>query len=313
LWFGDDPIRSFTFLSREPVDQPGLLPGATPAGLKRTAPAALALCRRLSLVRSVCPRQVPATLAIGASRPPGFRGPAAAGAIAVCADRHLRGVPIRSGVCRYQSWSLEVGAPVGLPADAPPGIPGERLGPGRTRPPRYLHIIIYAARGTVAKRLIPFGWPHGHAVPIGNTLLDQQRSAPVSLGRVRWRGHDGQLVLAPPLVFGGELGDHLIFHWRARGVERVISLHAWAPLAEAVATLKAVVDSAAVSRVSWPAAERLVRSCKVAAVEQTHRKTVTLTLRTGEEVWTHEPVIDDIVHDVVQVGGRCPPIILATE
>lgn len=59
----------------------------------------------------------------------------------------------------------------------------------------------------------------------------------------------------------------------------------------AVATLKVVVDSATVPLVSWPVAERLVRSCKVAAVEQTHRKTVTLTLHTGVEVWTHEPTV----------------------
>ena len=57
----------------------------------------------------------------------------------------------------------------------------------------------------------------------------------------------------------------------------------------------------------------MVRSCKVAAVEQTHRKTVTLAVHTGVEVWTHEPTIDDIIHDVAHIGGRCPPITLATE
>lgn len=73
------------------------------------------------------------------------------------------------------------------------------------------------------------------------------------------------------------------------------------------------VNHAPIPRVSWSAAERLVRSCKVSYVEQTHRKTVTLRLRTGQEVWTREPGIDDIVHDVVQVAHRCPAISLATE
>jgi len=74
--------------------------------------------------------------------------------------------------------------------------------------------------------------------------LDPKRTRPISLGRIRWAGHYGHLVLAPPLVFGGEVGDRLVFHWEKGGVEHTVSLHSWAPLPEAVATLKAVVDSA---------------------------------------------------------------------
>jgi len=263
LWFGGDPVRSFTFLSREAVRGPV----AAAVAMKRTASAALALCQRLSLIRPTCPTRVPVTRFVGAPRPPGFRGPAGGGAIALCADRRLRGIPVgSSGACRYQTWILELGAPAGLPANAPTSTPGERLGAGRTRPPEYLHIVIYAARGTVANRLFPFAWPHGPIAAMRDTLLARRRTAPVPLGRVHWGGHEGQLVLAPPLVFGGELGDHLIYHWRGRGIEHVISLHSWAPVREAVATLRAVVDSATVSRVSWPSAERLVHGCKVAAV-----------------------------------------------
>lgn len=305
LWFGGDPVRSFTFFSLEAV------PVSAAVAMKPTTSSALGLCRRLSLIRPTCPTRVPVTRFVRAPRPPGFRGAAAGGAIALCADERLRGVPVAGGVCRYQSWILELGAPAGLPAHSPTGTGGPRLGPGRNRPPQYLHIIIYAARGTVANRLFPFAWPHGPIAARRNTLLVRKRAAPIALGRVHWGGHDGQLVLAPPLVFGGEVGDHLIYHWRQGGIEHVISVHAWAPLPEAVATLKLV--AAKVRRVGWLSAERLVRGCRVGAVEQTHRRTVTLTLRTGLQVFTREPRIDDIVSDVERVRGQCPSIILATE
>jgi hypothetical protein len=213
--------------------------------MRRTPPAALGICRRLPLVDPTCPRLVPIGPYAAAKRPPGYRGVAAGGAIAHCADERLRGVPTSSGTCRYQTWSLEVGAPAGLPSDAPPGMPGKRLGSGRTRPPQYVHIVIYAARGPLEKKLFPFAWPHGQAQAIGNGLLRPKRRQPISLGSVRWAGLDGELVLAPPLLFGGEVGDHLIFHWKAAGIEHAVSLHSWAPLREAVATLKAVVASAA--------------------------------------------------------------------
>jgi hypothetical protein len=49
---------------------------------------------------------------------------------------------------------------------------------------------------------------------------------------------------APPLMFGGENGDHLIFRWQKGGIDRAASLRSWAPLGQAVATLKAVVGFA---------------------------------------------------------------------
>ena len=123
-------------------------------------------------------------------------------------------------------------------------MPGERLGTGRTRPPQYIHIVLYAARGPLDEKLFPFAWPHDQPQPIRNTLLHPERQRPISLGSVRWGGHDGQLVLAPPLLYGGEVGDHLIVHWKAAGIEHAITLHSWTPLGEAVATLKALVVSA---------------------------------------------------------------------
>jgi hypothetical protein len=39
------------------------------------------------------------------------------------------------------------------------------------------------------------------------------------------------------------LGNHLVFRWREGRREYVVSLHAWEPLTEAAATLKAIVAS----------------------------------------------------------------------
>jgi hypothetical protein len=212
--------------------------------MRPTPRAALEICRRLALIGPSCPRLVPIGPYAHAKQPPGYRGVAAGGAIALCADERLRGAPITSSDCRYQTWSLEVGAPVGLPTDAPPGLPGKRPGSGRTRPPQYVHIVIYAARGPIEQKLFPFAWPHDQAQSMSNRLLRPKRQRPISFGSVRWAGLNGHLVLAPPLLFGGEVGDHLIFHWKAAGIEHAFSLHSWTPLRETVATLKALVASA---------------------------------------------------------------------
>jgi hypothetical protein len=160
-------------------------PGCDEAG------AALEICRRLALIGPTCPRLVPIGPYAHSKRPPGFRGVAAGGAIALCADERLRGAPITSSACRYQAWSLEVGAPAGLPPDAPPGLPGTRLGSGRTRPPLYVHMIIYAARGPLEQKLFPFAWPHDRAQAISKTpAASEPRAAELawlsSLGWPRW-------------------------------------------------------------------------------------------------------------------------------
>jgi hypothetical protein len=218
--------------------------GVDAVALRPTPPAALALCRRLALLRPTCPRRVPVGRYAHARRPPGYKGVAAEGAIAVCADARSRGVSITSRTCTEPSWILEVGAPAGLPLDAPPGLPGKRLPEGRrTRPPKYVHIIVSATRGTLAPSF-PFAWPAGLAVGIRDSLLRQRRAKPVLLGSPVWSGRRGTLVLAPPLAFGGENGDHLIFRWKRAGLDYTVSMHSWAPLREAVATLRAVVVSA---------------------------------------------------------------------
>jgi hypothetical protein len=65
----------------------------------------------------------------------------------------------------------------------------------------------------------------------------------VSFGPVTWGGHDGVLFLAPPFLHGGQLGDHLVFEWGETNDRHVYSLHAWKPLADTAATLKAIVEA----------------------------------------------------------------------
>lgn len=93
---------------------------------------------------------------------------------------------------------------------------------------------------------LPFELPHGHAHAVTDALLNPRRTQPVSLGRVRWSGKYGQLVLAPAYPRGGEAGDHLIFSFSfsAGGVSYAITLHSWAPLVQTVAPLKRIVASA---------------------------------------------------------------------
>jgi hypothetical protein len=91
--------------------------------------------------------------------------------------------------------------------------------------------------------MVPWPWPQGLPQRITNALLNPKRTRPIPLGWVQWADHHGQLVLAPPLNFGGELGDHLIFRFTSGPINYAVTLHSWAPLPEAVATLRAVVTS----------------------------------------------------------------------
>jgi hypothetical protein len=178
-----------------------------------------------------------------ASSPPGFNGLAGGGAIVVCTNHRARSGPITQGRCVSPSWIFEAGAPAGLPPDAPPNVRGKRVAYGRrTRPPHYVHIIIYASRRSLAPRF-PFVWPRGTVHAVNDHLLRLDRTTPILFGQRTWAGRRGTLILAPPLAFGGENGDHLAFRWTQDGIDRVVSLHAWTPLREAIATLRAVVRS----------------------------------------------------------------------
>jgi hypothetical protein len=93
--------------------------------------------------------------------------------------------------------------------------------PERNRPPRLSHVVLAA------------GAP-GEA-------LQGIRLRP--LRPVAWSGRRGTLLRAAPYPRGGLHGNHLVFRWQEGNREYAVSLHIWAPPAETVATLRAVVAS----------------------------------------------------------------------
>lgn len=110
--------------------------------------------------------------------------------------------------------------------------------PERNRPPRMAHLVI--AGGEVERSAPVFD--HFIGARLRDGLMRQQRARSLSFGRVRWHGLRGDLFLAPSYPRGGMLGNHLVFRWGS--VPRyVVSLHAWEPLTEAAATLKAIIAS----------------------------------------------------------------------
>ena len=109
--------------------------------------------------------------------------------------------------------------------------------PRLNRPPRFAHVVIQA--GGVRAEL---GTSEGEGLKRASLRDDLlgERAGYFSLGSFTWGGKSGELILAPPYPHGGMHGDHLIFMWDG---ERALSLHAWLPLAEATATLQAMVES----------------------------------------------------------------------
>jgi hypothetical protein len=106
----------------------------------------------------------------------------------------------------------------------------------RNSPPRFAHIVVV---GGDVDRALSFEWPTetpAQEVPPGN-----KRRTPLLLARPSWRGADGALVLAPSFPRGGIHGDHLVYRWSQGDADYALSLHAWKPLEDAVATLRAVV------------------------------------------------------------------------
>jgi len=70
---------------------------------------------------------------------------------------------------------------------------------------------------------------------------------------------------------------------------------------------------AAPRAMSWPDAQRLLEKCRVEALEQTHSRLVTLTLRSGGTAVTHEPRIDDVFRTLNRLPRNCRPSTVATE
>lgn len=111
----------------------------------------------------------------------------------------------------------------------------------RNSPPRFAHVVL---KGGDLTKAFPFDWPSiGQAVALADAL-NADRDMPVSLGNFSWGGYKGTLVLAPAFPLGGVDGDHVVYRWGEPDKEYSLSLHAWQPLEECVATLRTLVESA---------------------------------------------------------------------
>jgi hypothetical protein len=179
-------------------------------------------CERSGLLRPACPRLVPG---VGAS--------------------YLSHLSVElTGASVLDVFNLERGGE----------YPGN---PERNRPPRMAHVV--AVAGNV-ESLASFHEPRGEkGSPVRDGLMRRPRTAPLSFGRVRWADRVGPLYLMPSYPHGGMLGNHLVFSWRQSEQPYALSLHAWEPLTESVAALRAMVEGLP----SVAVAERLARLAPV--------------------------------------------------
>jgi hypothetical protein len=181
-----------------------------PVALAPLPARALRECRRLRALRPACPELVPEAPYDPASP--------------VYVARSRRGIPYQG----MRGFELQWGA-------EHPGAPE------LDRPPATVHLVVSEGWGVLLA-------PPQRRVRIRDGLLEERRRGPVSLGRVRWAGKRGDLVLAPPFPRGGIEANHLRFTWQEGGTVYGVSLHAWEPFTEVRPVLRAVVESIPESR-----------------------------------------------------------------
>lgn len=179
----------------------------------------LVSCKRSRLLRPACPRRLPAVDRYTSSLcPTGKRG---------CLFRE-----------RIDMFNVE------SPRSPHP----------KTRRPRFIHLVLYAGdlggpKGfqTHAPSAFPFDWPDpSPARPLIDGLSPHRGMEALAFGRRRFGDVEGELVLAPAMQAMD--GDHLIFRWRSCQREYAVSLHAWKPLTETAATLRAIVAAVPAAR-----------------------------------------------------------------
>jgi hypothetical protein len=141
---------------------------------------------------------------------------------------------------RYRVRELEYGTDSYRVMDFESNAPYPRIG-RRNAPPRFAHVVL---KGGDLTKAFYFEWPSGPMVAVVDALKGN-RQAPLLLGTRSWAGRQGALVLAPAFPAGGVDGDHLVYRWEDGDREYAVSLHAWKPLDECVATLRALVESVA--------------------------------------------------------------------
>lgn len=125
---------------------------------------------------------------------------------------------------RFRVFSVEWNAP-------DPGLST------KNSPSRVVHLAVHVGDPDT---LVAFEWPTGENA--SGSLPDKRRKA-LLLARPQWSGKTGTLVLAPSYPYGGIDGDHLLFRWHERGLDYAVSLHAWKPLSETTAALRAIIAS----------------------------------------------------------------------
>jgi hypothetical protein len=174
--------------------------------------SAWSACTQGWLLRSACPRSVPAS---GSGARPNIDAGCSGGPT-------MNSVPLASKDCRFAHWSyLTYGRPI---PGAQNGIVVEasELTPP---PPYFVHVLVY---GTTEPSALGFALPHGRPKPLTDALLQRINARRALLiSHVRWAGHQGDLILAPSFPRGGEMGSHLIFSYRTGRIYRGISLHPW--------------------------------------------------------------------------------------
>ncbi|MQA99537.1 MAG: hypothetical protein GEU78_04490 [Actinobacteria bacterium] len=150
------------------------------------------------------------------------------------ADSCPRRVPRTTTVA---SWDIEGDADtsvLGFGASAP----YEQGALSRNRPPRFLHLQVYT--GDVSEDFPAFKSRNHRDAGFRDSLLEDGGEW-FSFGVFSWAGREGELFLGPS--GGGANGGHLVFRWEDEGIDRVVSLHAWAPLTEARDVLRSIVGS----------------------------------------------------------------------
>lgn len=180
---------------------------ARPVELVPLASKKLAHCHKTVLLRAACPRLVPRVRA-----------------------EYLNHLAVEGEGTRHSlaTFNLERGAQ----------YPDQ---PERNRPPRMAHVLVV---GGHVERSAASVFDELQRARLRDGLMRRKRPRSLDLGPTRWAGRSGRLLLAPAFPNGGMHGNHLIFRWRDGGRDYALSLHAWEPLTEAAATLRAMVSSA---------------------------------------------------------------------
>ena len=174
-----------------------------PVALVALPARALRECRRLRALRPACPELVPEAPYDPASP--------------VFVARSRRGIPYLG----LHGFELQWGA-------EHPGAPE------LDRPPATVHVVVSEGWGVL------LDLRRGR---VRDGLLELRRRAPISLGRVRWAGKRGDLVLTPPFPRGGIEANHLLFTWQEGRTVYGVSLHGWEPFTEVPGVLRSVVAS----------------------------------------------------------------------